>query len=64
MIAAGVEAFCLWESDDPTEWKVADIFAEMERARRGLTESRTTAGMSNACVEKRRIGGTLENGRP
>jgi hypothetical protein len=33
MVDAGVRALALWDWDDRSEWKVSDVYREMERAR-------------------------------
>jgi hypothetical protein len=34
MVAAGIKALEIWDSDDLSEWKVFDVYREMEIARR------------------------------
>jgi hypothetical protein len=34
MIEAGIEAYCLFDSDEPGEWIVDSIYRAMERAKR------------------------------
>ena len=48
MIAAGVEAESLWDSGDLPEWKIIDIYRQMERARRGLTANEKPEAASRA----------------
>jgi hypothetical protein len=62
MIEAGIEAYCLWDRDDPTEWKVADIFRQMAKAKRESTAILRTALVPMLPVERRRIANTQENG--
>ncbi len=50
MIEAGIEAYRLWDRDDPTAWKVADIFVEMEKARRATMVAPTMAAPARICV--------------
>jgi hypothetical protein len=63
MIKAGIEAYCLWDRDDPTEWKVVDIFMEMERARHEARADPMIASALRLSGEKRQIASMRLNDR-
>ena len=53
MVSAGVRAYEIWDSRDPPNYVVWDIWVAMERVRR-ITATATPAGMVEPCAQNAR----------